>query len=83
MNVHMEYYVVLVFDHSVGRLVELREFGSDEERAVQAYAEVEAQHDSMTMEVVLIGSDSLATVKQTHANYFEAERPTSKYLAGI
>lgn len=37
----------------------------------------------MTMEVVLIGSDSLATVKQTHANYFEAEGPTSKYLAGI
>src|SRR5690625_3280642 len=35
------------------------------------------------IEVVLIGSDSLETVRRTHANYFEAKVSTSKYLAGL
>lgn len=35
------------------------------------------------MEIVLIGSDSLSTVKLTHANYFDGSVAVSKYLEGI
>ena len=37
------------------------------------------------IEIVLIGSDSIDTVKRTHANYFEQTDASSKYfdLAGL
>jgi hypothetical protein len=35
------------------------------------------------MEIVLIGSDSLDTVKLTHANYFDGSVAISKYLVGV
>lgn len=35
------------------------------------------------MEIVLIGSDSVDTVKLTHANYFDGSAAVSEYLAGI
>jgi len=35
------------------------------------------------VEIVLIGSDSLATVRLTHANYFDRTAPVSRYPAGI
>jgi hypothetical protein len=79
----MEYYVLLVFDHASGKLVCTQEYGSNEVEALDAYAKAEAEYDSSNYEVVLIGSDSLETVKRTHANYFEGSQATSKYLAGI
>jgi hypothetical protein len=57
--------------------------------AVRAYelAELEHRKDNL-IDIVLVGSDSLETVKMTHANYFsghfEAEESVaSKYLAGL
>ncbi len=80
-------HFLLVFDHEQGTLVELLEFGSDSERAVVAYAEKEREcQGNPAMEIVLIGSDSLATVQFTHANYFDgsaAARSKSRYLAGV
>jgi hypothetical protein len=35
------------------------------------------------IEIVLIGSDSIETVKRTHANYFDGTVTISRYLAGI
>lgn len=35
------------------------------------------------MEIVLVGSDSIETVKLTHANYLDGSVSVSKYLAGI
>ena len=35
------------------------------------------------IDIVLVGSDSLATVKLTHANYFDGSVAVSTYLAGI
>jgi hypothetical protein len=77
-------HFLLVFDHEKGRLVDLREFGGDSKAAVAAYSAKEKElHDQRWVEIVLIGSDSLETVKLTHANYFDGSVAVSKYLAGI
>ena len=75
---------LLVFDQGVGRLISVEEFGADEDAAIVAYGSAEALYrDRREIEVVLLGSDSLDTVKLTHANYFERTTAPSKYLAGI
>ncbi|MGA7835877.1 MAG: hypothetical protein WCA31_11780 [Acidimicrobiales bacterium] len=80
------HHFLIVFDHAKGELVATQDFGSDSDGAVFAYAEKENEykgHDSI--EIVLIGSDSLDTIRITHANYFDGSAAvgTSKYLAGI
>jgi hypothetical protein len=49
------------------------------------YARLEREHLNRAdgVEIVLIGSDSLETVKVTHANYFDGTVAVSKYFAGI
>ena len=77
-------HFLLVFDHHHGDLVSLEQFGSDSEHALARYAMVEDEHQADPLiEIVLIGSDDLATVKLTHANYFDGTVAVSKYLAGI
>lgn len=77
-------HFLLVFDHGVDRLIHTEDYGEDADAAMAAYASTEAEYrDRKDVEVVLIGSDSLETVKRTHANYFEGSISTSKYLAGI
>ncbi len=78
-------HYLLVFDHDAGRLIEEHDFGTDGDRAVAAYADKEREYESReAIEIVLIGSDSLETVKLTHANYFDGTVAVgSKYLAGI
>lgn len=80
-------HFLLVFDHDRGELVSVQEFGSDEKRAMDAYAEKEREIGDLghagALEVVLIGSDSLDTVKLTHANYFDGSAAVSRYLAGL
>lgn len=77
-------HFLLVFDHVQGQLLEEREFGADGSAALAAYNDMELEHrDRRDIEIVLIGSDSLATVKLTHANYFDGTVAVSKYLAGI
>lgn len=77
-------HFLLVFDHAAGELVGLEEFGSNGDAAVSAYAEKEREYrDRKMVEIVLIGSDSLETVKLTHANYFDGSVALSRFLAGI
>lgn len=46
--------------------VEMTEFGDDSERALDAYAEAERKYcDHNYFDIVLIGSDSLESVRQT------------------
>lgn len=63
----------------------LQDFGTDVKRAMTEYARLEREHlkNADSMEIVLIGSDSLDTVKITHANYFDGTVAVSKYFAGI
>jgi hypothetical protein len=66
-------HFLLVYDHVQQALVaEPREF-LDSAEAAAAYAELEREHHhDANLEIVLIGSDSLETIKSTHGNYFEA-----------
>lgn len=74
-------HFLLVFDHDAGQLIETVEFGPDGDRAVKAYAAKEAEYRlNPRIEIVLIGSDSLATVRLTHANYFDDTSSVSKYF---
>ncbi len=75
-------HFLLVFDHDAGHLIETISFGSDGDRAVAAYAQKEREYGGRPrIEIVLIGSDSLETVKRTHANYFDGRAASSKYFS--
>lgn len=78
-------HFILVFDHSKGRLTGAPlEFGADSERALARYSALEHEfRENTNMDIVLIGSDSLDTVKVTHANYFDGTAAFSKYLSRI
>ncbi len=81
-------HFLLVFDHNRAQLIELQEFGTDAKAAMAEYARLERDHldksgHSDSIEIVLIGSDSLETVMVTHANYFDGTVAVSKYFAGI
>ena len=82
-------HFLLIFDHGKSELSEVRQFGSDGRAALRAYEKAEREHRERNLiDIVLVGSDSLDTVKMTHANYFEGnfaveESVASKYLAGL
>lgn len=76
-------HFLLVFDHAAGHLVEQQDF-DDGDKAVLAYSAKEQEYEGRDrIEIVLVGSDSLATVKVTHANYFDGSVAVSKYLVGM
>lgn len=77
-------HFLLVFDHGRGRLVQERHFEHDGTAALAAYAEKEREHaGDRSIEIVLIGLDSIETVRLTHANYYDGSVAVSKYLVGI
>ena len=78
----------LDFAQMQGKLLDEKHFGTDQEAALDAYAACELKHrDEPMIDIVLVGSDSIDTVRMTHANYFEGgfdgTVSVSKYLAGI
>lgn len=83
MNREIQHFL-LVFDHEAGQLIETVDFGTNGEAAVAAYSAKEKElKEHKLFEIVLIGSDSIETVKLTHANYFDGSVAVSGYLAGI
>ncbi len=76
-------HFLLIFDHAVGQLLSHEEF-DDSTQALAAYEEAEARFDVPTrVEVVLIGSDSFDTVRETHANYFDGTAALARALVDI
>ena len=80
-------HFLLVYDRSQQRLV-LEQPYTDPAVALKAYEEMEERHRHDTdKEIVLVGADSIETVRLTHGNYFDAEPGThpaaSPYLAGV
>lgn len=64
-------HFLLVFDHRRDELVDQLYFGDDARAATVKYGELEKQfRDDAAIDIVLVGSDSIETVKVTHANYF-------------
>lgn len=65
-------HFILVFDRRAGHLVHQFDFGTEAQAAVRKYEGLEQQYrDCPHMDIVLVGSDSIDTVKVTHANYFD------------
>jgi hypothetical protein len=77
-------HFLIVFDHEKGVMEDLIFFEEDGDRAVAAYSAKEKDlQNRKLVEIVLIGADSLDTVKLTHANYFDGSVAVSKYLEGV
>ncbi|MDY3665829.1 MAG: hypothetical protein SPH79_03735 [Schaalia hyovaginalis] len=63
---------LLIYDRKRDRLVSSESFGEDVEAATIGYRAAEQlYHDRPEMDIVLVGSDSLETVKRTHSTYFQ------------
>jgi hypothetical protein len=64
---------LIVYDRPLGKLLEFKEFGESEAAAASA-ARLEAEVRTRAqpdIEVVVLESDSLRTIKRTHARYFQ------------
>lgn len=56
------------------RSVSVEDFGADEAAATDAYSALERTlGDAGQVEVVLVGADSLETIRKTHSHYFTAD----------
>jgi vacuolar-type H+-ATPase subunit F/Vma7 len=76
-------HFLLVYDLGAQRLIEQQEFGDGDE-ASAAYAALERRYkDRDDLEIVLVGADSIETIKRTHAHYFDAVETASPFLAGV
>lgn len=65
-------HFILVFDRKAGRLVDQLNYGAEAKNAVKKYEALEEEYrHEPHMDIVLVGSDSIETVKITHANYFD------------
>ena len=80
-------HFLLIFDHSAGELVEIKSFGVEAKKALAQYEALEELYRSNNrMDIVLVGSDSLETVRVTHANYFDTSnslKEVEAYLRGV
>ncbi|WP_172121021.1 hypothetical protein [Actinomyces faecalis] len=64
---------LLVYDRKRDLLVSQEDYGTDTVAATSAYRAAEQlYHDQPWMDIVLVGSDSIETVKKTHSTYFES-----------
>lgn len=76
-------HYLLVFDHEQGHLIHECEY-HDGAEAVAAYSDMESRYERRKrIEVVLIGSDSIETIRRTHANYFDGSISATELLSGI
>lgn len=63
-------HVLLAYDHDQRKLVHQEEFANSKD-ATSAYLAMEKKYrNRKRLEIVLIGSDSIETIKVTHSNYF-------------
>lgn len=74
-------HFILVFDRGAGHQIDQIEFGSGAKAArsaLAAYEDLEERYRSEgNIDIVLIGSDSIETVKVTHSTYFDNEGRSS------
>lgn len=66
---------LLIYDRDRDELIHKESFGQDVDAATTAYRAAEIEyHDQPQMNIVLVGADSLETVKITHSTYFSGAR---------
>ena len=72
---------LVVFDHQQGAMHQEVASFVDSAEALRAYDAAERHFaEQAHIEVVLIGSDSLDTVRLTHANYFDGTADLERLL---
>lgn len=79
------HHYLLVYNITLGRLVETVEF-RDAKAAAARYEELEREYAGRgEFEIVLVGADSLDTIKRTHGQYFSGHTApaASPYLTGV
>lgn len=68
-------HFLIIYDLFENKTVSVDEFGGDSRRATAAYAAAEDEYrdrgQSERFEIVLVGADSLETIKVTHSRYFD------------
>jgi hypothetical protein len=63
-------HFLVSFDPDTGK-VDVRSYGTDYDAAQTAYAEAEQKNGiAGKLDIVLLGADSLETIKKTHSSYF-------------
>ena len=71
-------HFLILYNLREGKLVRLDAFGNNARKATDAYAALEQEYrdrpDHEDYEIVLVGADSLDTLRVTHSRYFEEER---------
>jgi hypothetical protein len=75
-------YFILVYDLAM-RHVEVHEYENDVEGANAAYSQLEDEHAGGKYEIVLVGADSIETIKRTHSPYFSTGTPAEVVEAFI
>ena len=77
-------HFLIVYDIPTGK-AQVRDFGTDYDAAQAAYAELEGElRDRDDLDIVLLGADSLETIKRTHSSYFQTEETFESLLpAGV
>jgi len=64
-------HFLVIYDPTT-RKTTVKSFGTDYDAAQAAYGEAEQTHGlGTTLDIVLLGADSLETIRQTHSSYFE------------
>jgi hypothetical protein len=63
------------------KLARVESFGTDYDRALAAYAKAEEDFNNReTYDIVLLGADSIDTIKRTHSSYFHTEETFESLL---
>lgn len=62
-------HFLLLYNEDERKLERFEEFASGEEAAL-AYAELEAEYRDKPVQIVLVGADSIDTIRLTHSHYF-------------
>lgn len=78
-------HFLLVYDLEAGQLVEQLDLGDDGDAAAGEYSRREAEYrDRDGFEIVLVGADSIETIRETHSHYFNGtgEDAFAELLAG-
>jgi hypothetical protein len=65
-------HFLIALDPSKGK-PDVLDFGTDYDAAQAAYAEAERADLDGRLDIVLISSDSLATIEKTHSSYFRSQ----------
>jgi hypothetical protein len=77
-------HFLLVYDLARQALVSEPRAFLDGRAAAEAYSALETLHrNDQNIQIVLVGADSLDTIKVTHANFFADKEKRSPYLEAV